>query len=305
MMRTARIMKRNKIKQRPGDIVFDVFNVCFMAFLMIIMIYPLWYVLIASISDPLLIMQHRGLLFWIKGNVSLRAYEEVFKNPFLLSGYRNTLFYVLVGTTVNVVMTALAAYVLSRKQFMLRRPISLMITFTMFFSGGMIPTFLCIKNLGLYDTPWAIIFPSAISVYNFVVMRTNIEALPVSLEESARLDGAGDIKILFRIVLPLSMPIVAVMILFYGVARWNSWFDAMIYLQNRDKYPLQLVLREVLIGATQQQLMSDVTDDSVRPGLEQLIKYATVIVATLPILCVYPFLQKYFVQGMMVGAVKE
>ncbi len=136
-------------------------------------------------------------------------------------------------------------------------------------------------------------------------MRTNIEALPVSLEESARLDGAGDIKILFRIVLPLSMPIVAVMILFYGVARWNSWFDAMIYLQNRDKYPLQLVLREVLIGATQQQLMSDVTDDSVRPGLEQLIKYATVIVATLPILCVYPFLQKYFVQGMMVGAVKE
>lgn len=297
--------KKNRIKRRPSEVAFDVFNVILMAVLMLIMIYPLWYVLIASISDPLLMMQHRGLLFWIQGDASLRAYQEVLRNPFLINGYRNTIFYVVAGTTINVVLTSVAAYVLSRRQFMLRRPISLMITFTMFFSGGMIPTFLTIQRLGMYNTSWAILLPTAISVYNLIVMRTNIEALPPSLEESARLDGANDITILFRIVLPLSMPIVAVMILFYGVARWNSWFDAMIYLRDRDRFPLQLILREVLIGATQTQLLSDVADDSVRPGLEQLVKYATVMIATLPVLCIYPFLQKYFVKGMMVGAVKE
>lgn len=305
MIKEMKNSRKNKIKRRPMDVAFDIFNVTLMAILMVMMIYPLWYVLIASISDPLLMMQHRGLLFWIQGEASLRAYQEVLRNPFLIDGYRNTIFYVVAGTSINVILTAVAAYVLSRKQFMLRRPISLMITFTMFFSGGMIPTFLTIQSLKMYDTAWAILFPTAISVYNLIVMRTNIEALPASLEESARLDGANDITILFRIVLPLSMPIVAVMILFYGVARWNSWFDAMIYLRDRKRYPLQLVLREVLIGATQTQLLSDVTDDSVRPGLEQLVKYATVMIATLPVLCIYPFLQKYFVKGMMVGAVKE
>lgn len=305
MIKEMKSSRKNKIKRRPMDVAFDIFNVTLMAILMVMMIYPLWYVLIASISDPLLMMQHRGLLFWIQGEASLRAYQEVLRNPFLIDGYRNTIFYVVAGTSINVILTAVAAYVLSRKQFMLRRPISLMITFTMFFSGGMIPTFLTIQSLKMYDTAWAILFPTAISVYNLIVMRTNIEALPASLEESARLDGANDITILFRIVLPLSMPIVAVMILFYGVARWNSWFDAMIYLRDRKRYPLQLVLREVLIGATQTQLLSDVTDDSVRPGLEQLVKYATVMIATLPVLCIYPFLQKYFVKGMMVGAVKE
>lgn len=296
---------KNKIKRRPGDVVFDVFNVAFMAFLMVIMIYPLWHVFVASFSDPTLILTHTGLLGWFKGDIQFTAYEQVFKNPFIVSSYRNTLFYVLVGTMLNLVLTSAAAYVLSRKQFMLRNVITIFITFTMFFSGGMIPTFLLIRDIGLYDTPLAMILPGAVSVYNLVVMRTNLAAMPVSLEESARLDGARDLRILFQIVLPLSMPVVSVMILFYGVARWNAWFEAMIYLRDRELYPLQLVLREVLIGATQEQLLSDVTDDSVRPGLEQLVKYATVIVATVPVLCIYPLLQKYFVQGAMVGAIKE
>lgn len=294
-----------RIKQSAGDWAFDVFNYILMAVLILIMVYPLWYVLIASFSDPLAIKLHSGLLFWVKGSPSVMAYELVFKNPMITSGYANTIFYVVAGTALNVILTTIAAYVLSRKQFMFRNPIMLLITFTMFFNGGMIPTFLLVQRVGLYNNPLAMILPTAISAYNLIIMRTNLLAMPVSLEESARLDGARDVTIIFRIVIPLSMPIISVMILFYGVEHWNAWFNAMIYLRDRKWYPLQLVLREILIGTTQESLLSDVIDDTVRPGLEQLVRYATVIIATVPVLCIYPVLQKYFVKGVMVGAIKE
>lgn len=303
-MDIKKVAKR-KIKQSAGDWAFDIFNYVFMAILMFVMVYPLWHVLIASFSDPLAIKLHSGLLFWIKGKPTGIAYQQVFKNPMITSGYANTIFYVVVGTTLNIFLTSIAAYVLSRKQFMFRNQIMLLITFTMFFNGGMIPTFLLVQRLGLYNNPLAMILPTAISAYNLIIMRTNLMAMPVSLEESARLDGARDFTIIFRIVIPLSMPVISVMILFYGVQHWNAWFNAMIYLQDRKWYPLQLVLREILIGATQESLLSDVIDDTVRPGLEQLVRYATVIVATVPVLFIYPVLQKYFVKGVMVGAIKE
>ncbi len=233
---------------------------------------------------------------------SLEAYKLVFENPMILTGYRNTLFYVTVGTSINLLMTSLSAYVLSRKNVMFKNAM-MMVVFTMFFSGGLIPFYLTVRELGLSDSMWAVILPTAMSTYNMIVMRTAFTAIPDSLEESARIDGANDFTILFRIILPLSLPVVAVMILFYAVGHWNAWFNAMIFLRTRDKYPLQIVLREILIASSTDDMTTNV-DSLDKEPLGETIKYATIIVATLPILMVYPFLQKYFVQGIMIGALK-
>jgi putative aldouronate transport system permease protein len=231
------------------------------------------------------------------------GYISVFKNPNIITGYRNTILYVVVGTSINLFMTSLGAYVLSRKGVMLRDPMMMLIVFTMFFSGGLIPNYLLVKNLGMYNTMWALLIPGAISTYNLIIMRTSFAAIPISLEESARIDGANDFTILFRIVLPLSKAVLSVMVLFYAVAHWNSWFSAMIYLQKRDMFPLQLFLREILVNSSTDSMITG-SGGSDKEAISEIIKYCTIVVATVPIIVVYPFLQKYFVKGVMIGAVK-
>lgn len=291
-----------KIKESKSYWAFTVCNTIFMVFLMAIMLYPMLYVLFASLSDADALMANKGFLLRPAG-FSMAAYKATFQNPMLLSGYINTIIIVVAGVTVNLIMTAIGAYFLSRRGVMLQKYVMMMIIFTMFFGGGLIPTYLNIKRLGLDNSLWALIIPGAISTYNLVIMRTSFQGIPESLEESAKLDGAGHLTILFRIVLPLSKAVFAVIALYYAVGHWNSWFNAMIYLHDRDKYPLQLVLREILISNDTNSMMSGVAVGD-QQTIAETIKYAIIVVATAPILCIYPFVQKYFVKGVMVGAVK-
>lgn len=295
----AKVKNSNKIKRSRGEEIFNVFNVIFLTLLMIICIYPFWYVICASFSKASLFMAHTGGLLKPVG-FSWAAYKNVFENASIWIGYGNTIFYVVVSTAINIVMTVLGAYFLSRRDVPGKTPIMFMIMFTMYFSGGMIPGFLNIQSLGLYDSRLAIILPGAISTFNLIIMRTAMASIDASMEESARLDGANHFTILFKIMLPLTKATVAVLVLYYGVAHWNSWFPAMIYLEDKMKEPLQLVLRQILI-------INDMSEMGVGEDAELLsetIKHATIIVSTAPILALYPFLQKYFVKGMMVGAVK-
>lgn len=285
-----------------GERTFDVFNVALLTGLSLLTLYPFLYVLFASLSDPTWVVTVRGMI-WYPKDITFAAYKLVFDNPSILTGYLNTLIYVVVGTTVNILMTSLGAYALSRPSVMWKNHIMFMIVFTMFFNGGLIPTYLLVSKLGMLDSRLALIIPAAMSAFNLIIMRTAFQGIPVSLEESAKLDGANDFTVLFRIILPLSMPVVAVMILFYGVGHWNGWFNALIYLRTRELYPLQLILREILITNSTDSMMTGVGGGDKMP-IGETIKYATIIVATLPILCLYPFLQKYFVKGVMIGAIK-
>ena len=280
---------------------FRLANGIFMVLICVIMLYPFVHVLFASVSSPSALMRHRGLLLWPEG-FTLGAYKLVFRNPNIVNGYLNTIMYVVLGTSINLAMTILSAYVLSRRTFILRRPLMFLAIITMYFSGGMIPLYLQVLKLGLINKIWAIVLPTAMSTYNLIIMRTAFENIPESLEESAMLDGANDLVVLFRIVVPLAMPTIAVILLFYSVGIWNSWFTAMIYLQDRKLFPLQLILREILIANDTNSMTAGVAGDVV--PLAESIKYATIVVATLPVLVIYPFLQKYFVKGVMIGAVK-
>ncbi|SFA74275.1 putative aldouronate transport system permease protein [Cohnella sp. OV330] len=292
------------IKRSLSEHLFDAANVIIMLILVVLTLYPFYYVLMASVSDANLLVGHEGLLLWPK-NLSMAAYDLVMKNPNILTGYRNTIAVVTLGTTLNIFMTSLGAYVLSRKGLYWMKPLSVMIVLTMFFSGGLIPTYLLVNNtLHLGDSLFALILPGLISTWNLIVMRTSFEALPEALMESARIDGAGEWRILFKVVMPLSLPVISVMILFYGVSHWNAWFSAVIYLRDRELFPLQVILREILIQNSTDSMMTGAGSGD-RESIGESIKYATIIVATLPILVVYPFLQKYFVKGVMVGAVKE
>ncbi|GLI10303.1 putative ABC transporter permease protein YtcP [Paenibacillus tyrfis] len=281
---------------------FDAGNIVFLTLLMVLTVYPIVYVAFASVSDAASLMAHKGML-WKPLGFSLEAYASVFNNPMILKGYGNTLFVVIVGLAFNLSLTAFGAYALSRKSLRYRKPLMLFIVFTMFFSGGLIPFYFTVKGIGLADSLWALIIPHAINTFNLIIMKTSFEAIPDSLEESAKIDGANDFVILFRIMLPLSMPVIAVMMLYYGVSHWNSWFHAMIFLQDRSLYPLQLVLREILLQGEASSMAVGATDSDVAM-LSVTLKYATIIVATVPILFVYPFLQKYFVKGALVGAIK-
>lgn len=297
-------MNNNKIKIGTGEKVFNVFNIVFMFIMMFVMFYPMWHVLCASFSDARLLSAHSGILLWPDG-YSVSAYKLMAKNPMILRGYGNTLFILAFGLVLNMVMTSLAAYVLSRRNVMLNKPLTIIIVFTMYFSGGMIPSYLNIIQLGMENSLWAVIVPGAISTYNMIVLRTGFAAVPESLEESAKIDGASSLRILWQIILPLSMATVAVVTLYYAVTHWNSWFNAMLYLTDRNKFPLQLILREILIN---NDTTSMVTAMDAGAGdssfVSETVKYAVIIVSVVPILCVYPFIQKYFTKGVMVGAVK-
>jgi len=291
-------------KPGVGERIFTVANTTFMLLLIAVTAYPLLYVVFASFSDPASLVQARGIILAPRG-FTTAAYQAVFSNPMIGIGYANTLVYAIAGTALNLVMTALGAYGLSRRNVLLRNPIMFLIVFTLFFSGGLIPTYLLVANtLGMVDTRWALILPSAINTWNLIVMRTAFQQVPEALEEAARIDGANDFTILFRIVLPLSMPVVAVMILFYGVYHWNAFFNALIYLRTRELYPLQLVLREILISNDTSSMTTNVSTRDAMP-IGETIKYAVIVVATLPILVIYPFLQRYFVKGVLIGALKQ
>ena len=291
-------------RQSTGDRVFEIVNTALLALILLVILYPLWFVVIASVSDPAKVAAG-DVLLWPAG-VSFEAYRMVFRDSMIMTGYRNTLYYTLLGTAINLVMTVLAAYPLSRKDWVGRGFFMAVVMFTMFFSGGTIPTYLLMNDLGLINTTWAIVLPGAVSVYNAIVMRTFfINSIPLELQEAAQVDGCSNTRLLLRIVLPLSKPILAVMVLFYGVAHWNAFFGALIYITESDRYPLQLVLRSILIQNTaSQDMLGEVDTLGNRVMLAETIKYALIIVSTLPMMVLYPFLQRFFEKGVMVGSVK-
>lgn len=292
-----------KIKQSVGSRAFDIFNIILLSVFSFFCLYPVWYVLVASLSDSNLLTQHMGALLKPSG-FSLSAYKAVFKNKMIYSGYLNTLKILTLGLITNIVMTSLGAYFLSRKGVMWKKPIMMLVTFTMFISGGMIPFYQNLQDLNLTDTHWGLILPFMISTYNMIILRTSFESIPESLFEAARIDGAGHFRILFSLVIPLSKAMLAVMVLYYGVGIWNGWFWASTILSDRAMYPLQVVLREILMTNDTSSMTAGVSSGDVE-AVGATIRYATIIVATAPILCVYPFLQKYFASGVMIGAVKE
>ncbi|WDH82370.1 carbohydrate ABC transporter permease [Paenibacillus urinalis] len=292
------------MKKETGwfDRIFDLINYTFLLLLVTATLYPLLYVLFASFSDAAKLLQNDGIL-WRPLGFNLDAYRSVLANPGIGLGFRNTLFIVVVGVTVNLLMTSLGAYVLSRKNVMWNKVFMFLIVFTMFFSGGLIPLYLVVKGVGLLDSLWSTIIPFSISTFNLIIMRTAFMGIPDSLEESAKIDRANHFTILFRIIIPLSMPVIAVMILYYAVDKWNGWFYASVFIKSRELFPLQLVLREILI-ANSTDSMSTGASAGDRFQIGETIKYATIIVATVPILCVYPFVQRFFVKGVMVGSLK-
>ncbi|WP_211745606.1 carbohydrate ABC transporter permease [Paenibacillus sp. Marseille-Q4541] len=284
------------------DRIFDIVNYTILILLVIATLYPLLYVLFASFSDAAKLLANKGIL-WRPLGFSLDAYKSVLANPGIALGFRNTLFIVVVGVIVNLFMTSLGAYVLSRKNVMWNKVFMFLIIFTMFFSGGLIPLYLVVKGVGLLDSLWSTIIPFSISTFNLIIMRTAFMGIPDSLEESAKIDGANHFTILFRIIIPLSMPVIAVMILYYAVDKWNGWFYASVFIKTRELFPLQLVLREILISNSTESMSTGASAGD-RFQIGETIKYATIMVATVPILCVYPFVQRFFVKGVMVGSLK-
>ena len=293
-------VKRKKI--RRGDVAFEIINTIFMLFVIVIMLYPFWYVAMASFSNSDRLVAHQGMLL-LPLDFNWDAYRMVAKNPNLISGYLNTIVIVVVGTLCSTMMTALGAYVMSRKPFPFQKVMMFLMIFTMYFSGGLIPNYILLNNwLHLGNNRLVLILPALVTTYNLIVMRTGFEAIPDSLEESAKIDGARDLTILLKIIIPVALPSMAVIILFYAVSYWNAWFEASIYLTDRAKYPLQVILREILIINSTSEMTAGESGNAVAIG--ESIKYATIMVATVPILLIYPFVQKYFVKGVMVGAVK-
>ncbi|MCU6707434.1 carbohydrate ABC transporter permease [Paenibacillus sp. J5C_2022] len=281
--------------------IFDICNILFMIFLILITLYPLYYMGIVSISAGDAVS--RGEVYFFPKDITLQAYDVILADPSILRSYANTLMYTTGGVAINLIMTALCAYPLSRGYMYGRSLISLFVVLTMFFDSGLIPRYMVVHSLGLVNSVWAILIPTAINVFNMILMRTFFQNIPDSLHESATVDGAGEFRTLIRIVLPLSLPVMATMFLFYAVAHWNSFFPALIYLNEKALYPLQIILRNIVI-------QGDMAAQTTTTGAEELavmslnIKYATVYVAILPIICLYPFVQKYFVQGAMLGSVK-
>ncbi|MDR0450516.1 MAG: carbohydrate ABC transporter permease [Treponema sp.] len=287
-------------RKTPEDIVFAAATNIFVLFVVFVTLYPFIFIASASISNASAVT--RMEVWLLPKGINFGAYRRVFRETQLWISYRNTIWYVAVGTTVNLIMTTLLAYPLSRRRFQGRRFLMIAITFTMFFSGGMIPSFILVRSLGLINTRWALVIPSAISTYNLIVTRTFFENIPESLHEMATIDGAGEFRIFVRIFLPLSLPILGTLVLFYAVGHWNTYFNAMLYLSRDALYPLQIFLRKILLQYEANDLVLDIQLD--RNDISQTIRYATIMISTLPIICVYPFLQKYFVKGVMIGAIK-
>lgn len=287
-----------------GYRIFLVFDYILLGAVAIICLLPLLHVAFASFSDARWVMNQTGIILWPHG-FSLEGYKLIFENKQLINSYGNTFLYVFAATGIGMVITVLGAYPLAKKTLLWSNTLMLIVSFTMLFNGGMIAFYMVVKNIGLYDTRWAIILPTCVNAFNLILVRTAMSTIPPALEESAMLDGAGPVRIMFQICLPLIKATLATVILYYAVAHWNSWFNASIFLRDRNKFPLQLVLQEILIAndtassATTSGELSGVAD-----LYKQLVKYCTIMIATVPVLCFYPFIMKYFKKGVMIGSIK-
>lgn len=288
-----------KIKKTWEDIIMDAVIGVVLIIFALACLYPIWFVLMASFSDSTSVVMSRGLLLWPK-NFSVKAYQLVFQNKLFSTGFLNSIKLLAMSLPINLTLTVMCGYFLACNGMMFKKPIAYMIMFTMYFSGGMIPQYLNVKELGLYNTHWAIVLTGALSVYNCFICRTAIQSIPDSLRESAYLDGANDLQILFKVIIPLIKPTLAVLAMYYGVGTWNGWFKASIYLKENAMVPIQNVLRSVLIMGEDAGVEGAYVNE-----YAETIKYAAIVVSTVPVLCVYPFLQKYFTKGVLVGAVKE
>jgi putative aldouronate transport system permease protein len=297
----AQTVKKIKSKE---DKIFDVVNTIFLSLICLAVLYPLYFVIIASISNPNMV--YNGEVWFFPKEITFEGYKRIFSDPKIWLGYKNTVVYTVVGTVVQVSLTLMAAYALSRKDFYGKSFFMMVILFTMFFNGGLIPTYLVVKDLGMLNTIWAMILPKAVAVWNLIVARSFFEEnIPNELLEAGKIDGCSNTRFFLKVVLPLSKPIIAVMVLFYAVGQWNSYFDALIYLNDESLYPLQLILRNIL---TQNQLsikmLSDLDNLAAQQQVGEIIKYGIIIVGALPLLIVYPFVQRHFVKGVLVGGVK-
>lgn len=294
------------IRERGSDRLFTVINYTFMFLLTAVFIYPLWFVLIASISDPDLV--NGGKIYLLPKNITFEGYARILRNGEIGRSYLNTVFYTAFGTVVNVILTLMCAYALSKKRLFGRKVITVFFTFTMFFSGGLIPTYLVVKQMGMINTVWAMIVPGAIGIYYVIIARTFFQStVPAEIEESAMVDGCTVIYIFLRIVLPLSKALISVLLLFYAVGHWNSYFDALLYLMDRKRYPLQLIMREILIEFQMKDALAAggmEEDISNKVKAASLIRYGVIIVSSLPVLIIYPMIQKHFASGVMIGSIK-
>jgi len=294
----------NKVRESGVDRLFSFANYLILLVVTIIILLPLIYIVSASFSSPQAVISGKVTLWPV--DFSLEGYRAIFEHQRIWVGFGNSLFYTVFGTLFNVVMTIIAAYPLSRDDLIGRRFFTLLFVFTMLFSGGLIPTYMVVRDLGLLNTRWAMILPSGIAIFNLLITITFFRTtIPPELIEAAHIDGADDFRTFFRIVLPLSRPIIAVLALFYAVSHWNSYFSALIYLKDQNLFPLQLILREILImNSVSASMLVDIEDLVAREGLRELLKYSLIIVASLPVLIIYPFVQRHFVKGMMIGSVK-
>lgn len=286
-----------------GDKIFNVVNALIMILICIVIVYPIYYVLVASMTDPVIVNSGKPLLYPEK--LYLQGYKTTLSYKPLWTAYKNTIFYTVVGTIVSLIATIPAGYTLSRKDLPGRRGLIFVFTFTMFFSGGIIPLYLTIKNLGIYNSVWAMVLPSAVSAYNLIVCRSFFESgIPDELLEAAKVDGCSDFRFFFKIAIPISTTIIAVMCLFYATAMWNQFFNALMYLQDDNKMPLQVVLRNLVLMNQANQMGSSGDSMVTKQKLAEQLKYCIVVVSAAPLLIVYPFLQKYFAKGVTIGAVK-
>lgn len=285
-----------------SDRLFDIVNYILLILITLMTLYPCWYVVMASVSNPVALYNGSKLLLWPRG-FSLEAYELILQHTMLWLSYGNTLIYVGASTALGLSLTIMASYVLSRSYLPGKNVLLTMITITMFFGGGLIPTYLVVVSLGIVNTRWSMILPGLLSTYNIIMMMTYFRGIPSSLEESARIDGANDWVILIRIMIPLALPVIAVIALYIIVANWNSYIPATIYLRDRKLFPLQVILREILISGTS-NLDTETSGYDNFSAYSEAVKYATIIASTIPVLCIYPFLQRFFVKGVMLGAIK-
>jgi putative aldouronate transport system permease protein len=294
----------SRILENSVDRLYLFFVYLFLIICLIIVAYPLIYIISSSFSSSSAVISGKVWLFPVEP--TLRGYQAVFQNPQILTGYGNSLFYLFFGTLLSVSLTITAAYPLSRKNFYGRNVITALFVFTMLFSGGLIPYYLTVKGMGLLDTRWAMIIPGAISVWQVILARTFFQtSIPSELTEAAHLDGCSDFKFLFRIVIPLSKPIIAVLVLMYAIGYWNSYFEALIFLKSANLYPLQLILRNILIlNSIDPTMIKDVRELAERQGLKELLKYSLIVVASAPVLILYPFVQRHFVKGLLIGSLK-
>jgi multiple sugar transport system permease protein/putative aldouronate transport system permease protein len=297
-------MEHTAIKETKRDQLFTVLNYSILSVFLITILYPLIYIASASISSSEAVISGRVWLWPI--DPTLVGYEAVFKHKLIVSGFLNSFYYTVFGTLINVILTILAAYPLSRKDFYGKNMFMFLFVFTMMFSGGLIPTYLLVRDLGMLNTIWSMLLPGALGVWNMIIARTYFQTtIPDELLEASQLDGCTDFQFVWKIVLPLSGPIIAVITLFYAVGHWNSFFNALIYLKSQKLFPLQLVLRDILVqNDVDLNMLVDVQEAAKREGLRELLKYSLIIVATAPLMIVYPFVQKYFVKGIMIGSLK-